>query len=132
MQVPDEGDVFRYERTFTTDDVQEFGELSADQQALHVEPNDAGELLVHGLLTATLPTKIGADLGLIATSMEFEFVRPVYTGQTITCTVQVRSVQERDDRFSVGLAVACHNEDEEVTLRGGIDGILWKARDRSD
>jgi acyl dehydratase len=126
MQVPDIGDVFHHERTFTTEDVREFATLSEDQQPPHVEPDTEGRLLVHGLLTATIPAKVSADLGLVVTSIEYEFVRPVYTGETVSATIQVRSVDERDDRFVLGLAVACQNERDEPVLRGGIDGIVWK------
>jgi acyl dehydratase len=126
MQVPETGDVFHHERTFTSEEVREFGALSEDQQPPHVEPDDEGRLLVHGLLTATIPAKVGADMGLVVTAIEYEFVRPVYTGQEVSCTAQVRSVDERDDRFVVGLAVACQNERDEPVLRGGIDGIVWK------
>ena len=43
--------------------------------------------MVHGLLTATLPTKIGGDLNLIANEMIFRFHRPVFAGDTIRCEV---------------------------------------------
>ncbi len=42
-------------------------------------------LMAHGLLTATLPTKLGGDLNYIARTMEFEFLRPVYAGEELRC-----------------------------------------------
>ncbi len=46
-------------------------------------------LIVHGLLTTTLPTKIGGDLNYIARQMVFEFLWPVFTGDTIRCEVTI-------------------------------------------
>jgi len=45
--------------------------------------------MVHGLLTATIPTKIGGDMNFIAREMKFQFYRPVFAGDTITCACTV-------------------------------------------
>ena len=37
--VPEEGDGFTYERTFTAEDVRAFGELTGDQQSIHTDPD---------------------------------------------------------------------------------------------
>ncbi|RZV10352.1 acyl dehydratase [Natrinema hispanicum] len=121
---PAEGDEYTFARTFDHEDVREFGELSGDQQPIHTEPDELGRLTVQGLLTATLPTKIGGDLRYIARSMTFEFVEPVYTGERITCTVRLESVAERDGYYDVESAAVCTDEDDEVVLRGEIDGLI--------
>ena len=122
---PEEGDVHTFERTFTHADVERFGEVSGDQQAIHSEPDAEGRLVVQGLLTATLPTKIGGDLGVLARSMEFEFLEPVYTGQPITCEVTTENVDERDDRYDVACAVVCRRPDGRV-MNARFEGIIWK------
>jgi acyl dehydratase len=124
---PEEGDVYTYERTFTEEDVRQFGEVSGDQQAIHTEPDEEGRLVVQGLLTATLPTKIGGDLSYIARTMEFEFHEPVYTGNTIRCEWMNESVEEREDRYAVTSSVACTNEDGETVMEAHIDGLVWKS-----
>ena len=126
MHRPSEGETHTFARTFTTDEVETFAELSRDRQDQHTVPDDEGRLLVHGLLTATLPTKIGADLEILATEVEFQFVRPVYTGQRIACTCTVGSVTEREDRYHLTVDVVCENDNEEVVLRGTIEGLIWK------
>jgi acyl dehydratase len=123
---PEEGDEYTYERTFDHEDVREFGRLSGDQQPIHTEPDEAGRLTVQGLLTATLPTKIGGDLNYIARGMEFEFVRPVHTGDRIVCTCRLESVTEREDVYDVETAVVCTDGDGEEVLRGAIDGLIPK------
>ncbi|EMA50945.1 MULTISPECIES: MaoC/PaaZ C-terminal domain-containing protein [Halococcus] len=123
---PEEGDVHTFERTFTHEDVERFGEVSGDRQAIHTEPDDEGRLVVQGLLTATLPTKIGGDLGVLARTMEFEFRKPVYTDETITCEVTVTTVTERDDRYELACSVDCHDEDGTTVMRSGFEGLIWK------
>ncbi|WP_255682175.1 MaoC family dehydratase N-terminal domain-containing protein [Natrinema sp. SYSU A 869] len=121
---PAEGDEYTFERTFDHADVREFGELSGDQQPIHTEPDEVGRLTVQGLLTATLPTKIGGDLNYIARSMAFEFVQPVRTGERITCTCHLETVTERDEYYDVQSSAVCTNEDGEDVLRAELDGII--------
>ncbi|MDF9745059.1 MaoC/PaaZ C-terminal domain-containing protein [Natrinema salsiterrestre] len=123
---PEEGDVHTYERTFTTEDVRQFGEVSGDQQTIHTEPDEDGRLVVQGLLTATLPTKIGGDLSYIARTMEFNFHQPVYTENAIRCEWTNESVEERDDRYTVTSSVVCTNEDDETVMEASINGLIWK------
>lgn len=124
---PKEGEVHSYERTFTTEDVRRFGEVSGDQQDIHTEPDEEGRLVVQGLLTATLPTKIGGDLRYVARTMEFNFRKPVYTGTTIRCEWTNESVEERADRYDVTSAVVCISEDDGTVMDGHIEGLIWKA-----
>jgi 3-hydroxybutyryl-CoA dehydratase len=122
---PEVGDVHTFERTFTREDVERFGEVSGDRQTIHTEPDEEGRLVVQGLLTATLPTKIGGDLGVLARSMEFEFLAPVRTGESITCEVTVDAVEGRDDRHDVACSVVCHRG-REVVMRAAFEGLIWK------
>ena len=124
---PAAGDTYTFERTFTTDDVRAFAELSRDRQAIHTEPDEDGRLVVHGLLTATLPTKIGGDLQVLASEMDLRFHRPVYTGEAVRCEWTTESVHEREDRFDLAVAVECI-VDGEAVLTGDIEGVVWKGR----
>ncbi len=126
MDEPTEGQRHTFERAFTTDEVRQFAELSRDTQPRHTEPDADGRLLVHGLLTATLPTKIGGDLEILARTMSFEFVRPVYTDETIACTLTLTSVTERDDRYDLAGEVVCENEDGAVVLTADLEGLVEK------
>src|SRR5205809_7632670 len=84
MQV---GDKRVWERTFSEEDVRLFARFSGDEGEHHLEPDQQGRLMVHGLLTATLPTKMGGDLNFIAREMKSRFHRPVFAGDTIRCAV---------------------------------------------
>lgn len=126
MNQPREGDTHSFERSFTPEEVRQFAELSGDEQSRHLEPDDDGRLLVHGLLTASLPTKIGSDLEVLAREMEFEFHAPVYTGETVTCEMTIERVEEHASRYDVGGVVTCENEDGDVVLTGSVEGLIWK------
>ncbi|MFC6825843.1 MaoC/PaaZ C-terminal domain-containing protein [Halopelagius fulvigenes] len=127
---PTEGDAHAFERTFTAAEVRRFAELSGDTQPRHTEPDDDGRVLVHGLLTATMPTKIGGELGVLAREMTFEFVEPVYAGTTVTCTCTVADVTERDDRYELVVEVRSEDEGGETVMTGEIAGLVWKERRR--
>lgn len=126
MTRPIEGATHTFERTFTLEDVRRFAEVSRDEQSRHTDPDEGDRVMVHGLLTATLPTKIGGDLEVLAHRMEFEFARPVYTGQTISCTWTNDAVEEHDDRSELTVDVVCVNDDDEIVLTATIEGIVWK------
>lgn len=126
MTRPVEGRTRTFERTFTVDDVQQFADLSGDAQPRHTEPDDDGRVMVQGLLTATMPTKLGGDNEVLARTMEFEFRQPVYTGEPITCRSTYETVVERDDRYEFTSRVECENADGELVLRATIEGLIWK------
>ncbi|MDG5760552.1 MaoC/PaaZ C-terminal domain-containing protein [Natronococcus sp. A-GB1] len=126
MNRPTEGETYAFERTFTTEEVRQFAELSRDTQPRHTEPDEEGRLLVHGLLTATLPTKIGGDLEVLASEMSFEFRRPVYTGDRIVCTWSYEEVEEVEDRYDLVAAVDCENDAGETVLTATVEGLIWK------
>ena len=123
---PEEGATYRRQRTFTVEDVRSFGKLSGDRQPIHTEPDEEGRLIAQGLLTATIPTQIGGDLEVLARSFSFEFERPVYTGEEITCVWQTETVIESADRFELTADVRCENEASERVLSGAVEGIVRK------
>lgn len=122
---PEAGEVRTVERSFTNEEVREFADLSRDEGYHHLVAEGDGRLMVHGLLTATLPTKIGGEMDYVARSMTFEFPRPVYTGETITCEVTVERVEETGGRTELSATYECTNEDDEVVLHGDTEGVVF-------
>jgi 3-hydroxybutyryl-CoA dehydratase len=118
------GDVREWQRTFTMDDVASFARVSGDAGAHHRVPDERGRVMVQGLLTATLPTKLGGDLDFIAREMSFEFVRPVWSGDTIRCELRIVQVSPEAGRTRVRLSGTCHNQDGEEVLRFRSEGIV--------
>jgi acyl dehydratase len=126
MTRPCNGQTYTFERTFTPEDVRRFADLSGDEQPRHLEPDEEGRLLVHGLLTATMSTKLGGNLEVLGRSMSFDFVQPVYTGETVTCEMEIETVEEREGRYDVAASVTCKNEDGETVMTGTVDGLVRK------
>lgn len=124
--VPTEGDVATASRTFVREDVEAFATLSGDDGAHHVEPDEDGRVLVHGLLLAVLPTQIGGDRDFLATTMTHEFHRPVRTGEEIACEVTTDSVTERDDRYEIASSAVCRNEAGDAVMTAEYEGITWR------
>lgn len=140
--LPSPGTTLRHERTFTVEEVETFADLSGDRGEHHEVPDEDGRLLVHGLLTATMPTKIGGDLDVLARTMEFDFHRPVYTDQRIVCEVTLETVDRAGDdgtddtgdtddtddgaggRAEIEADIVCHRDGDEVVLTGGFEGVV--------
>jgi len=118
------GDVTVWERTFTVEDVRLFGQVSGDQGIHHVELDEQGRLMVQGLLTATLPTKIGGDLNYIAREMVFEFLRPVFTGDTIRCETTITHLEQVDSRTNMAAKWVCRNQEGKEVMTGLTHGII--------
>jgi acyl dehydratase len=128
MPTPDTleaGQVVTHDRTFTREEVEQFADLSGDEGYHHLVAESSGEVMVHGLLTATLPTKIGGDIDYVARTMEFDFPRPVYTGETITCELTLEEVQETEGRTELDTSWVCRNEDDEVVMTGSSSGVVF-------
>ena len=118
------GDTMSWSRTFTEEDIALFARVSGDQGEHHLAPNEQGRLMAHGLLTATLPTKIGGDLNLIAREMTFRFHRPVFAGDTIECVVTLTSAEQGDGFLAIVTEWKCTNQHGKEVMTGGGSGII--------
>lgn len=123
------GETLSWRRTFSEDDIRLFAQLSGDVGEHHLAHDDKGRLMVHGLLTATLPTKIGGDLNFIAREMIFRFHRPVFAGDTLECIVTLTSAEPGDGYTSVSSEWKCTNQHGKYVMTGSAHGIV---RDKAD
>ena len=85
-------------RTFTASDVEAFGALSGDFNPVHFDvvpasPFDAP--IVHGMLYASMFGTTFATLvpGVIYLQQNLKFVSPVFVGDEVTSTIQVRKIK---------------------------------------
>ncbi len=115
-----------FTRTITDDDIARFAVVSGDRGRHHVERDAAGKLMAHGLLTATLPTKIGGELHYMARRMEFEFLAPVHGGDTLTCEGVVKSCVAQSTRYKIAFTFEIRNQDGVVVLRGATAGQILR------
>jgi len=120
------GDRFSVTRTFTEDDVHLFTGLSHDHNPIHFNSEYAlGKgfegLICHGLHVGSLITEIGGQLSMLAAGMNFRFRRPVYFGDTITCTL---TIDEMDERGRVKCTARLVNQKDETVIEAQLFGTL--------
>ena len=118
------GDVVSWERTFTEEDVRRFAEYSGDEGEHHLRPDERGRLMVHGLLTATLPTKIGGDINFIARQLTFRFQRPVYSGDTVRCEVTIEELKDAGPYTQLKSSWVCRNQHGKEVMTGEAVGVI--------
>lgn len=123
------GDIIRFERTFTKEDVEIFTKISMDEGDHHTNPDELGRLVVQGLLTATLPTKVGGEYNVLARTMNFEFLRPVFTEDTISCEVTIEKLEKKNhNRIAILATFLCTNQHEKLVLSGNFAGVILTER----
>lgn len=119
------GEIITFERTFTVEDVELFTRISGDEGIHHLTPDEQGRLVVQGLLTATLPTKVGGDHSVLARTMNFEFSRPVFTRDTIICEVKIEKYERQENnRTAIIASFSCKNQHDKEVLRGNFAGVI--------
>ena len=118
------GDIVSWERKFTEEDIQLFNSGSGDQGVHHVAPDEQGRLMVHGLLTATLPTKIGGDLNFLARELRFQFHRPVFTGDTIRCECTIVGLEPAEQYTNLRTEFVCRNQHGKEVMTGWAIGVI--------
>ena len=89
-----------------------------------MRPDEQGRVLVHGLLTATLPTKIGGDLNFIAREMTFQFHRPVFVGDTVRCDVTITALEPAEQTIRMAAQWICRNQDGQEVMSGQAYGVI--------
>jgi len=120
------GQTFIYRRTFTDGDVALFCGVTGDYNPYHVDELFAreswfGRRNIPGLLTASMATHIGGMIGFLATEMTFQYLAPVYVGDTITCTVTVS--EKNEERRVIVCTVTYVNQEGVEVIRGGFRGF---------
>lgn len=125
------GATFSWRRTFTEADMTLFCGITGDLNPYHQDELFAreswyGKRIVPGLLTASMVTHIGGLVGFLATEMNFEYLAPVFPGDTITCTVEFA---DRDPilRRMTGVG-RFENQDGVEVLRARFSGFPSQVR----
>lgn len=125
------GRAFTFRRTFTDGDVALFCGVTGDYNPYHQDVQFAreswyGRLTIPGLLTGSMLTHIGGMLGFLATEMSFEYLAPVFVGDTISCTVTI--TEKDEDRRRVAAAASFVNQDDSEVLRARFAGFPGRVR----
>jgi 3-hydroxybutyryl-CoA dehydratase len=125
MPIPHPGDKASRTHTISDDMIQVFADLTGDHNPVHLDDAYAagtrfGRRIAHGmiavgLISATLANDLPGP-GSVYISQTLQFKAPVYPGDTITATVEVRAVHP--DKPIVTLATACTNQHDVVVVAG--------------
>jgi 3-hydroxybutyryl-CoA dehydratase len=111
--------------TITDEMIRVFADLTGDSNPVHLDDAYAagtrfGRRIAHGMIAAGLiSATLANDLpgpGTVYLSQTLQFKAPVYPGDTITTTVEVKTV--RADKPIVTLATFCKNQNNVVVLEG--------------
>ncbi len=120
------GEKASFARTLTEGDVSLFIGATWDVNPYHTDDSFASttpfkKRVVPGLLTASLLTHLGGLWAFLATDMKFEFLAPVYIGETITAEAEI--IEADDQRGWVCLACRCINQAGVEVLRAEVKGF---------
>ncbi len=119
------GDTASRTTTITDEMIRLFADLSGDNNPVHLDDAYAqttrfGRRIAHGMIAAGLiSAALANDLpgpGTVYLSQTLQFKAPVFPGDSITTTVEVKSV--RADKPIVTLATSCKNQDDKIVLEG--------------
>jgi len=94
-----EGDSVTYKRTITQEETELFGDITRDYNPVHydlrwAEAKGFNSLICHGLIVGSMICEFGGQVGWLATGMNFKFIKPVYFGDTITCSITITKIEE--------------------------------------
>lgn len=112
-------------KTITDEMIRAFADLSGDCNPVHLDDAYAagtrfGRRIAHGMIAAGLiSATIANDLpgpGAVYLSQSLQFKVPVFPGDTVTATVEVRAV--RPDKPIVTLATTCTTQAGTLVLEG--------------
>ncbi|QTA81254.1 Dehydratase domain-containing protein, MaoC-like [Desulfonema limicola] len=120
------GDSFKISRTFKDDEINLFARISRDYNPVHFDARFAktknfSAPICHGLLSASLVTEIGGQIGWLASGINFRFKGPVYPGETITCTWLITAI-DQNNRAKAFVTIT--KENGVTVLEAEITGII--------
>jgi len=119
-------DMFTVERTFSEQDMMQFADITRDYNPFHLDDRFTAVKklpgrICHGLLVASMMTQIGGQMGWLASRFDLHFKKPVYFGDTITCTVALNDI---DEKGRVKATADFVNQKGSTVLTALLEGIL--------
>ncbi len=120
------GTSFTIIRTFSESQVEQFADMTRDYNPIHFDQRFVAvkglkSRICHGLLIGSMVTEVGGQIGWLASGMSFRFKRPVYLGDTISCTLTITEIDEKGRAKADAVLV---NQDGEVVLTAHLTGRI--------
>lgn len=123
--LPSIGQIATSVKTYNKEDVDMFCKLSGDMNPIHIDEKYAEKtifkrIIVNGpFVSSQISEILGNNLpgpGSILVHQSFNFILPVYVGDTITCEVEVISIKE--SKNIIELKTTCFNSDKKIVING--------------
>ncbi len=131
------GEIFRApSRTLTDAHASAFQAVSCDNHPIHYDREYAQRHgqpapVVHGLQVvaftapgATLFSHYVGEVFIAITSVSYEFLKAVYAGDTLYCSLQIIDLIDNGNTGTVVASVNVHNQNSELVLKGEQRGML--------
>ena len=124
------GVYYAFSKTIAECDIYNFAGLSGDFNPMHLDAEHAknsrfGQRIAHGMLSAALISgalfQSGLGYGGIYVSQTLYFRAPVFIGDTITITLDIKEINEEKGRLKVETVAT--NQDGKVVMTGMADLI---------
>ncbi len=119
------GDKITRKQTITDEMIRNFAELTGDMNPVHLDDEYAagtrfGRRIAHGMIAAgIISAALANDLpgpGTVYLSQTLNFKAPVYPGDTVTATIEVKSLHA--SKPIATLSTSCANQDGVIVLEG--------------
>lgn len=123
--MPEVGAVARRQKTMSMRDIELYTEITGDRNPLHYDAALAqasvfkGLIVQGGVTTGILNALVAEDIpgpGTVFLGMELKFSKAVYVGDTITGSVEIKTV--REDKPICTLEVSVINQAGDICLSG--------------
>lgn len=125
------GDSASAQRTIREEDITQMARISMDYNPLHLDSEYAettrfGKRIAHGLFTVSMISALLAmklpGKGTVILEESFRFLKHVYIDDTITAQITVDDIVYEKSR--VILSFACHNQNKECVMVGGVTVVV--------
>lgn len=125
FEQPKVGDFSEIVKEISLADIELFSAMTGDRNPLHTDKKAAeasrfGGLIVQGGVTTGILNAIVAENlpgpGSVFLTVQWDFKKPVYVGDTITGKVEILEV--RDDKPICKIKTSVRNQDNEICLEG--------------
>ncbi|MDO4176562.1 MAG: MaoC family dehydratase [Bacillota bacterium] len=129
------GDKASISKTFTQEDLEQFADLTLDDNGIHTDPELAAHgifrrpvihgVLVSSLISSCMGTKMPGH-GAILQAQDISYAAPVYPGDTVTVEVTIKEVDEQPKYYIATIEGICTNQDGVEVARATSKEMMLK------
>ncbi len=121
-----------FRRTITAEAMEATLQLTGDLGGYHTDAGFARaagfrELIVPGLLPASMVTKLGGELNFLAREMNLRFLKPVYVGDVLEASLEITGLEPGRRHVTIEGAITNQHGETVLTCRvaGTVPPAAW-------